>query len=395
MRTVIASLCLMSLAMGMEQKPSAQEEAVLLENAYEAAGSHAPHLRKVVEGVPADQKKGAIFLISHMPAADLNSLDTTILSKNIDYAYQARQRFPWAKDVPEDVFLNDVLPYAVIDEKREEWRSQFFSLFSKKVEGCKTMEEAIRAVNKDINKTVKVEYNTRREKTNQSPSESMRQNMASCTGLAILLVDAFRSVGIPARFAGTASWHDNRGNHSWVEVWVNGKWLATEFYMPQQLDRPWFLANAGKAKEDDKKYAIFASSYRRTGEAFPLIWAPDSSAVPALNVTRHYVDTCAEMMGKATAAGTHTSVSLRMFKSPQKKTHSEDRVAVNVDVFAGDLQMDGGRTSDPHKDMNDALTFLLEKNKTYTFKYHNAEGKLISFSVELEETPLVIDAYME
>ena len=63
-----------------------------------------------------------------------------------------------------------------------------------------------------------VEYNTLREKTNQSPAESMRQGMASCTGLSVLLVDALRAVGIPARFAGTAAWHDDRGNHSWTEV---------------------------------------------------------------------------------------------------------------------------------------------------------------------------------
>jgi len=78
------------------------------------------------------------------------------------------------------------------------------------------MRSAVEAVNACIASTVDVEYNTLREKTNQSPSESMRQHMASCTGLSILLVDALRSVGIPARFAGTAAWHDDRGNHSWT-----------------------------------------------------------------------------------------------------------------------------------------------------------------------------------
>ena len=52
----------------------------------------------------------------------------------------------------------------------------------------------------------------------------MRQHMASCTGLSVLLVDALRAAGIPARFAGTPAWHDDRGNHSWVEVWIGGRW---------------------------------------------------------------------------------------------------------------------------------------------------------------------------
>jgi transglutaminase-like putative cysteine protease len=32
-------------------------------------------------------------------------------------------------------------------------------------------------------------------------------------------VDACRSVGIPARVAGTPMWTNMRGNHTWVEVW--------------------------------------------------------------------------------------------------------------------------------------------------------------------------------
>ena len=104
------------------------------------------------------------------------------------------------------------------------------------MENCKTLEEAIKAVNKNIRDEVKVDYNTAREKPDQNPSESIRQGMASCSGLSILLTDALRSVGIPSRIAGTANWHDNRGNHNWCEVWLDGKWYFTEYY-PNELDR--------------------------------------------------------------------------------------------------------------------------------------------------------------
>ena len=45
---------------------------------------------------------------------------------------------------------------------------------------------------------------------------------ASCTGVSIVLIDALRSVGIPARLAGTPAWHGDaaNGNHNWVEIWI-------------------------------------------------------------------------------------------------------------------------------------------------------------------------------
>lgn len=359
------------------------------------AGPHASELEGLLDSLHGERRKGAEFLIACMPERDLASIDTGMLAENIDYAYRARETFPWAAEVPEDIFLNDVLPYAVVDETRERWRKSFFELFGKRVEGCRTMEEAVKAVNAHISEDTGVNYNTRREKTNQSPAESMRQGMASCTGLAILLVDAFRSVGIPARFAGTASWHDDRGNHSWVEVWIDGKWMTTEFYMPHTLDRPWFLANAGRAREEQRRYAIFATSFKPAEGHFPMVWSPDSQEVHALNVSRRYIDAYAVLADKAREGGTHVEVSLRMFKDRGHTTQSEDRMAVNVDVFEGDMQMDGGRTAGPHQDMNDVLTFFLEKNRTYTLKYQNAAGEPVEVDVEVGGGPIRVDAFME
>ena len=67
-----------------------------------------------------------------------------------------------------------------------------------------------------------VRYSTARPKADQSPYESEDCKLASCTGLSILLVAACRACGIPARFVGTPRWTDNSGNHSWVEVFVDG-----------------------------------------------------------------------------------------------------------------------------------------------------------------------------
>ena len=75
--------------------------------------------------------------------------------------------------------------------------------------------------------------------------------------------------------------------------------------------------------------------------------------------------------------------------------NSEDRVAANLDIFCGKLQMGGGRTAGPTQDMNDVLTFMLEKNQTYTVKYANEAGKMKEVEVKLGEQPVELKLYMK
>ena len=72
--------------------------------------------------------------------------------------------------------------------------------------------------------------------------------MATCTGLSIMLVEACRAVGVPARMAGIASWPGRGGNHTWVEVWDDG-WHFVGAAEPDAkgLDHAWFVGDAAKA----------------------------------------------------------------------------------------------------------------------------------------------------
>ena len=211
----------------------------------------ADSLRNLLRQTPREQREGMAFLIAHMPRGDRDTMRLDLLRENVEYAYRARRDYPWTRALPDSVFLNEVLPYAAVDEVRDSWRADFYPRFARRVALCRDIRAAIDSVNRNIAADVGVEYNTAREKTNQSPSESMRQHMASCTGLSVLLVDALRAAGIPARFAGTPAWHDDRGNHSWVEVWIDGRWHFTEYYFPGRLDYAWFFADAGQASPDD------------------------------------------------------------------------------------------------------------------------------------------------
>ena len=237
-------------------------------------------------------ESAARFLVEYMPERDKESLTSGFLITNLTYAFRARAEFPWANQVPPDIFANDVLPYAVFDETRELWRPDFYDKARAIVKEAKTATEAAQALNRDFFKLIQVHYNTGRKRPNQSPSESIALGKATCTGLSIILVDACRAVGIPARAVGTPLWTNERGNHTWVEVW-DGDWHFTgaDEYDAAGLNRGWFVGDAAQAREDVPKYAIYATSWKPEGVHFPMVWARDSKSVAAVNVTRRYAKT--------------------------------------------------------------------------------------------------------
>ena len=103
-----------------------------------------------------------------------------------------------------------------------------------------------------------------------APFETMVNGFASCTG-AILLVDACRSVGVPARVVAVPEWvgdHDENGhpqgggNHAWVEVWSDGGWSFTGAAEPEdRLNATWFHPGSTRGK----RRAAATESTRRAG----------------------------------------------------------------------------------------------------------------------------------
>lgn len=372
-----------------------KEYHALIDRTIATAGDNAKELKKALKEVPRNEREGMAFLISYMPERDAKSLSADFLLENVQYAYKARAEFPWAKEVPDSVFLNDVVAYANLNENRESWRKDFYERFKKYVAPCKTMREAIDSVNKNVRDELLVDYNTKREKPDQAPYESMRQHMASCSGLSILLTDAFRAVGIPSRVAGTPAWHDDRGNHNWNEVWIDGQWRFTEYYPSDDLDQSWFLTDAGKAIKEDVRKAIYAASFKPTGCYFPLVWDEDIRYVHAENVTDRYTSLYRAQLSAMPADGSHVALRVMVFKDKDHAEASGDRVATNLDVFKGDKQLYGGRSTGATQDMNDVLTFNVEKNQQYIIKYMNGKGEMQTQTVDVGDNTTTLKLYMQ
>lgn len=372
-----------------------KEYHALIDRTIATAGDNDKELKKALKEVPRNEREGMAFLISYMPERDARSLSADFLLENVEYAYKARAEFPWAKTVPDSVFLNDVVAYANLNENRESWRKDFYERFKKYVAPCKTMREAIDSVNKNVRDELLVDYNTKREKPDQAPYESMRQHMASCSGLSILLTDAFRAVGIPSRVAGTPAWHDDRGNHNWNEVWIDGQWRFTEYYPSDDLDQSWFLTDAGKAIKENVRKAIYAASFKPTDCYFPLVWDENIRYVHAENVTDRYTSLYRAQLSAMPADGSHVALRVMVFKDKDHAEASGDRVATNLDVFKGEKQLYGGRSTGATQDMNDVLTFNVEKNQQYVVKFMNGKGEMQTQTIDVGDNTTTLKLYMQ
>jgi hypothetical protein len=327
-----------------------------VEKALERAGNNRAELVKALQATPQDQHKGMAFLLANMPDGDLRSLKADFLLENVALAYKARQQLPWGKRIPEAIFLNDVLPYANVDEARDPWRKEFFEFCLPLVKDCRTPAEAAHRLNSTIFTKLKVRYSTARKKAHQSPKESIEQGKCSCTGLSIVLSDACRSVAVPARLVGTPLWANKRGNHTWVEVW-DKDWHFVGAAEPDAkgLDHAWFVHDASQAKKDSRQHAIYAASFQKTSVTFPLVWAPGRKDIFAENVTDRYA--------KAKPAdGKGTRVLIRVWQPGRKKRQAlpvtvVDRQDANK-VFSGESRGEGA-------DTNDILAFELPAGREY------------------------------
>ncbi|MBK7998200.1 MAG: hypothetical protein IPK15_05575 [Verrucomicrobia bacterium] len=325
--------------------------------ALDKGGTNGAAIVRAVESLDTKHRDAAEFLLTHMPEHDLRELSPALFTENLLLAEEAMSAAPWRAKIPRDVYLNDILPYASVNERRDNWRRILREKCAPLVADCQTPGEAAQRLNQKLFKLVNVKYSTQRKRADQSPLESMESGLATCTGLSILLVDACRSVGIPARVVGTPMWSNLRGNHTWVEVWDDG-WHFTGAAEPDPkgLNRGWFRHDASQAKKDEPRHAIYASSFAQTGLSFPLVWARGVDWVPAVNVTDNYTP-----KAKPAESG-KVRLLVKVLDRP-----AGQRVAAPVTVVEATnatVRLEG-KSRDESADMNDFASFEVARDRVY------------------------------
>lgn len=329
--------------------------------------------------------EAARFIVDNMPQTDRETLTASFLLENLQLAFQTRNEFPWAKDVPADIFLNDVLPYAVFDESRDPWRKELLEIARPIVANATSASEAAQALNQHLFNQIQVHYNTGRKRPNQSLKESQASGKATCTGLSIILVNACRAVGIPARAVGTPLWSNMRGNHTWVEIYDNGSWHFTgaDEYDPKGLNHGWFTGDAAQAQADNPRHAIYATSWKQIGLSFPMVWARRNDTVAAVNVTHLYASNATQTPAK------NSSLGVRLWDQPQGS-----RLTATIHLADSTLQTNlFGITKAGTADLNDMPRFTLPPSSTGTLRFTlKNETRELAFGPLQPGNP-TIDAY--
>ncbi|MGA1392734.1 MAG: transglutaminase-like domain-containing protein, partial [Phycisphaerales bacterium] len=353
-----------------------------LAESLDAAGPNRAELERALAEVPSEQRFAMEWLVARMPERDRAEVDAAFLLEHVDEAYRAWQSAAWRDLVPREVFLDAVLPYASISERRDAWRDPMRELAVPIVAGASTPAAAAIRQHQQVFPKTGVKYSTKRRRADQSSAESIESGLASCSGLSIVLIDACRSVGVPARFVGVPMWSDGSGNHSWVEIWDGERWRFTGAAEPtgDRLDEAWFTERARTCVAGDPRHGIYAVSWGDSPVAFPMSFDGRPSPSRAIDVTERYLAAATPLPEG------HGRVRIRV-------TDGDRRVAAALVVSASDGKvLLEGTSKDERFDANDHLLATLPIGTAFTVSAAGGEpvrGVLESESMLVD---LVIDA---
>ena len=261
------------------------------------AGDNAGELLRALETVPADRRRSMVHLVSNLPPRDACELPASFLLEQVALAHDSFEGSPWREGVPEAVFLDAVLPHAHINERRDDWRREFTDRFRDLAWSADSQEEAVRLLNRKVFESYGIEFDSNKRLTNeQSPYQTIVQRCASCTGMSIMLANACRAAGIPARLAGIPEWPTG-DNHTWIEVFdpIDGRWHWLEAFGQGRYDQGWWVEKVrGIARQDheDPRFRIWAAGWTRSGDlehGMPLWWLTDEDdPIPGVDRTEVY-----------------------------------------------------------------------------------------------------------
>ena len=257
------SVTITSLADLDRAVPSEYVDGVV--RSLELAGENADEVLAALDAADEADVEALCYLIAYLPPVDLATADSRFLLDTVSLTRAARERFPWADSIPEDVYLAYVLSPRVSQEPLENWRPYLMEQLSQRLAGATSMEEAALEVNRWCGERVTYKPTQRRD---QGVFETLSSGYGRCEEMMIVHISALRSVGIPARQTWTPYWATTDNNHAWTELWVDGEWRYTGACEPRDaLDDAWFndaARNAaivlssvfGKPADDDEAYRV-------------------------------------------------------------------------------------------------------------------------------------------
>ncbi len=130
---------------------------------------------------------------------DRDSLQASYLIQHIELATESRKN-PWASDIPDSVFFENVLPYRIGNEMPDNWRHYLSEYFAPLIpDSIRSSRNSVaQFVNNTINRLIHCDIRYNLQPDLRSPTLLLQQAAGSQEEISYLKVKALRSLGIPA-----------------------------------------------------------------------------------------------------------------------------------------------------------------------------------------------------
>jgi hypothetical protein len=214
---------------------------------------------------------------------DYSTMTSELLIEDVEYAFLARESFPWCRNLPENIFFDYVLPYRSTQEPVGSWRPVMFEELAPMVAGLGSCLEVSDVINQYNGQRFRFDELYYRHPEDRDMFTCIASGAGRCEDISNLANYCLRAVGVPMASDFTPWWPKGDNNHAWNTVYDNGKWYIS-------ADNP--LPNPNQS-------TIYAKVYRESFSAGPIMGpAPDGTLPPrlmrtsAIDVTADYTTVC-------------------------------------------------------------------------------------------------------
>lgn len=167
---------------------------------------------------------------------DIQTLDSAYIVENIDAAFEAREKWPWGKNVRWEDFLEFVLPYRLGDEPLTSWRRPIIEEYRELIDSIASLPEA--ATPRIASDLLYKEWIWRKnfKWTSRLPSgprigpEIVEWKTGACREKADGMCYLLRAAGLPASLHIAPMRGDLNDTHSWGAVYDSdgSPWLPEQ-----------------------------------------------------------------------------------------------------------------------------------------------------------------------
>ena len=272
---------------------------------------------------------------SSMPYCDKTDVAEDVLLAYAEHACMLYENVEWCRQLPEDIFLENVAAYRINNERIEKCRRFFYDMVMPKLEGM-SLEEAILRVN------FWCAENATYHQADSRTANAMtvyKSGFGRCGEESTFATTVLRSVGIAARQVYAPLWSHCDDNHAWVEVYCGGRWQYLGACEPEdKLNLGWFDVPASRAM------LVHARGFGILEDQPDVIGRKGCATF--YNVTSHYARTVKVTFGLSREDGSalaNTAVKLEVLNYTQYGTIADlvtdDNGNISIELGMGSLRL--------------------------------------------------------